>query len=264
MNIIAIDIGNTNVRIGLFLRDKKEFIQTVSGTAMDEIKTVLSSAWERIPKISLSNEGKRDGVLVVSSVKPAWTKQIARIVKQELDEDIKVVGRDIPLPISAFVDDPSHVGTDRLVAAAAAYAVVENAAIVIDVGTAVTIDLVDEHGIFQGGVIFPGLELGACALQEHTAQLPKVEISRPEAPYGKNSADAINCGLYYSLVGTLEEIIRRYAETLGTWPQTVITGAGAELIREDCQFIDSYVPDLVVHGIVLAHKKHLEGSTEVM
>ncbi len=71
---------------------------------------------------------------------------------------------------------------------------VENAVVLIDVGTAVTIDLVDQHGVFQGGVIFPGLELGACALKEHTAQLPKVEISRPTEPYGKNTADAINCG----------------------------------------------------------------------
>ncbi len=264
MNIIAIDIGNTSIDIGLFLEDKKEFIQTISGTAMDEIKTVLSTAWERIPKISLSKEGKRDGVLVVSSVKPAWTKQIARIVKQELDEDIRLVGKDVPLPISAFVDDPNEVGTDRLIAAAAAYAVVENAAVVIDVGTAVTIDLVDQHGVFQGGVIFPGFELGACALQEHTAQLPKVEISRPLEPYGKNTADAIKCGLYYSLVGALEEIIRRYAEKLGAWPQTVITGAGAALIKDDCQFIDSYVPGLVVHGLVLAHKRYLEESTEAM
>jgi type III pantothenate kinase len=264
MNIVAIDIGNTSICIGLFLHDKKEFIQTVPGTAQEELKTVLTSAWEKIPKISLSKEGKRDGVLVVSSVKPEWTKQVTRIVRQELDEDIKLVGRDIPLPITAFVDDPGQVGTDRLVAAAAAYVVVENAAIVIDVGTAVTIDLVDQHGVFQGGVIFPGFALGARALQEHTAQLPDVDIHRPSAPYGKNTADALNCGLYYSLVGALEEIIRRYAETLGTWPQTVITGAGAKLIKEDCQFIDSYVPDLVVHGIVLAHKKHLEESTEAM
>ena len=264
MNIIAVDIGNTSIRIGLFLNDKKESIQTVSGTAQDELKTALNSAWEKIPKISLSREGRRDGVLVVSSVKPEWTKQVARIVRQELDEDVKLVGKDIPLPISAFVDDPGQVGTDRLIAAAAAYVVVENAAIVIDVGTAVTIDLVDQHGVFQGGVIFPGFALGARALQEHTAQLPEVDVHRPSAPYGKNTADAISCGLYYSLVGALEEIIRRYAETLGTWPQTVITGTGAELIKEDCQFIDSYVPDLVVHGIVLAYKKHLEESTEVM
>lgn len=264
MNIIAIDIGNTNIRIGLFIKDQKESIQTISGTAPQKLKTTLCAAWKKIPKIELSKEGRRDGVLVASSVKPAWTKLVAQIAKEELDEEVKVVGKDIPLPLPAFVDDPGQVGTDRLVAAAAAHAVVENAVVLIDVGTAVTIDLVDQHGVFQGGVIFPGLELGARALKEHTAQLPKVKISRPAEPYGKNTVDAINCGLYYSLIGALEEIIRRYAEKLGVWPQTVITGAGAKLIQEDCQFIDSYVPDLVVHGIVLAHKRHLEESTEVM
>ena len=75
---------------------------------------------------------------------------------------------------------------------------------------------------------------------------------------GKNTHDAINCGLYYSAVGALQEIVRRFAEKIGTWPQTVITGSGAKMIYQDCEFIDSYVPHMVIKGIVLAYKKHLE------
>ncbi|MHC4154803.1 MAG: type III pantothenate kinase [Planctomycetota bacterium] len=157
-----------------------------------------------------------------------------------------------------WVDEPGKVGTDRVVAAAAAYAVVEEAVVVADFGTAMTIDLVDQHGVFQGGVICPGIEMGAEALRRSTAQLPRIKVSRPEAPYGKNTTDAINCGLYYSAVSTLQEVVRRYAEKIGRWPHTVLTGSAAELIKDDCEFVDSYVPNLVLKGIVLAYQKYIE------
>ena len=155
MNIIAIDIGNTSVNIGFFLDGKEDFIRSFPGAGEAELRECLVSAWENIPVLETSAEGKRDGVIVVSSVKPAWTDLIRRIVEDELDEKIHVVGDDIPLPISAWVDEPQEVGTDRMVSAAAAYAVVEDAVVVADLGTAVTIDLVDEKVIFQGGVICP-------------------------------------------------------------------------------------------------------------
>jgi len=136
--------------------------------------------------------------------------------------------------------------------------VVEGAVVVADFGTAVTIDLVDDNGVFRGGVICPGFEISAKSLKDSTAQLPGVKVTRPAGPYGKNTADAINCGLYYSAVGALEEIIRRYAEEIGKWPQTVITGSAAKVIAEDCGFVDSFVPNLVVKGIVLAYKKFVE------
>ena len=220
----------------------------------------LESAWQKIPLVEGSKENKRDGVIVISSVKPSWTEVIRQIAKERLDEEIHIIGKDIPLPISVWVDEPEKVGTDRVVSAAAAYAVVEDAVVVADFGTAVTIDLVDHNGVFQGGVICPGFEISAKALKDNTAQLPNIKVTRPDAPYGKNTADAINCGLYYSIVGALEEIIRRYAEELGRWPQTIITGSGAKTIQADCEFIDNYVPNLVVKGIVLAYQKHIEAK----
>ena len=109
--------------------------------------------------------------------------------------------------------------------------------------------------------IFPGFEIGAKALSDNTALLPKVKVTKPKLPFGKNTKDAINAGLYFSTVGALEEIIRRYAEKIGTWPQTVITGTGAETIKDDCQFIDSYVPNLVTKGNALAYRKYIEEKT---
>jgi len=258
MNIIAIDVGNTNITIALYLKGEEEFVKSIPGKSRAKLTECLDSAWQRIPIARSSKEKKRDGVIVVSSVKGAWTELIERIVKQTLGEKILLIGKNIPLPMKLAVDEPGEVGTDRVISAAAAYAVVEDAVVVADFGTAVTIDLVDEKGIFLGGVICPGLEIGARALKVNTSQLPKVKIARPKAPYGKTTTEAINCGLYYSAVGTLQEVIRRYAEKIGRWPQTILTGSAAKIIKDDCDFIDSYVPNLVVKGIVLTYKKYIE------
>lgn len=261
MNIIAIDIGNTNIHIGFYLEEVEKSITSISGRSRAKLTEHLKSVWLEIPVVEGSTEEKRNGVIVVSSVKPAWTELIRQIAADELGEEIHVIGKDIPLPMTLWVDEPDKVGTDRVVSAAAAYAVVEDAVVVADFGTALTIDLVDANGVFLGGVICPGFEISAKTLQENTAQLPKTTIRRPTTPYGKNTADAINCGLYYSAIGTLEEVIRRYAEDIGKWPQTVVTGAAAAAIKDDCKFVDSFVPSLVVKGIVLAYKKHLAEKT---
>ena len=263
MNIIAIDIGNTNLHIGLFIHDEQISIESLPGDNKAKIKAALSAAWDQCPVATSSAEDKRDAVIVVCSVHPERTEQFRQLVRDTLDERIYLVGEDIDLPITAWVDAPTEVGVDRLVSAAAAYAVAENAVIVADFGTAVTIDMVDAQGVFQGGVIFPGFDLAAQSLKDHTAKLPKVSVSRPSEPLGKNTEDAINCGLYYSAIGALQEIIQRFSQKNGTWPQTVITGSGAQVIYQDCEFIDSYVPHMVIKGIVLAYKKHLEAQRNV-
>ena len=258
MNIIAVDIGNTNITIGLFIDGEEEFIKSFPGRAHTKLADCLKSAWQKVPVEKSSKEKKRDGVIVLSSVKPAWTEQVQKIVKDNLGEKVYIIGKNIPLPIDLWVDEPDKVGTDRVVSAAAAYAVVEDAVVVADIGTAVTIDLVDQHGAFLGGVICPGFEISAQALKNNTAALPKVKVVKPKTPYGKTTDQAINCGLYYSAVATLQEVVRRYAEKIGKWPHTVLTGAAANLIKDDCDFIDSYVPNLVVKGIVLAYRKYIQ------
>jgi len=262
MNIITVDIGNTNITIALYLKGEEQFIKSIPGRSEKKLTDCFKSVWQKIPIAKSSKEKKRNGVIVVSSVKPAWTKLVQNIANQALGEKVLIIGKNIPLPMSLWVNDPDKIGTDRVVSAAAAYAVVEDAVVVADFGTAVTIDLVDEKGIFLGGVICPGFEISARALKENAAQLPEVKVTRPKAPYGKDTVEAINCGLYYSSVGTLQEVIKRYAEKIGKWPQTVITGSAAGIIKDDCEFIDSYVPNLVTKGIVLAYQKYIEEKME--
>lgn len=260
MNILALDIGNTNITVGFFPGDSQEFIEKVPGRQKAKLAKLLGSAWEKVPVIEGSKEKKRDGVIAACSVKPAWTRMVEDVVSSNMGEKVLLVGRDIPLPMETAVDEPERVGTDRIVSAAAAYAVVEDAVAVADFGTAVTIDLVDSEGVFLGGVIFPGPEMAAKALAEQTAQLPEVAPGKPDEIYGRNTAEAIRAGVYYSAVGALQEVVRRYAEKLGHWPQTIVTGRGAELIKADAQLVANYVPDLVVRGVVLAYKKFAESQ----
>ena len=263
MNIIAIDIGNNNITIALFVDSDEKFIKSIDGSDRRQITDILVDAWNRFPPVKSSKVNKREGVIVVSSVKPEWCDMVRDICAEQLDEKIKVVGADVDLPIEMGVDNKYEVGTDRIIAAAAAFAVVENAVAVADFGTAITIDLVDEEGIFLGGVIAPGFGVSAEALGINAAQLPKVEVKRPKDPIGANTVDAINAGLYYSAVGLLKTVCENYAVQLGTWPQTIVTGGYAEIIKPDCEFVDSWVPNLVVKGIVLAYKKHLSKHAEL-
>src|SRR4030042_3787235 len=161
MNIIAIDIGNSNIHIGLFLDGEEKSIESITGKSQARLAQCLKSAWEQIPMLESSKEGKRDGVVVVSSVKPAWTKIVRQIAANSLGENILIIGEDIPLPMTCWLDEPDKVGTDRVVSAAADYAVAQDAVVVADFGTAVTIDLVDANGIFTGRVICHGFEISA-------------------------------------------------------------------------------------------------------
>ena len=258
MNLIAVDIGNSNITLGLFLKGVEQSVESVPGKSEKKLAQVIKTLWQKIPIATRSKEKKRDGVIVASSVKPTWTKLVKDIVRQTTGKKVLLIGKDIPFPMNLSIKEPDKIGADRVLSAAAAYAVTEQAVVVADFGTAVTIDLVDDRGIFVGGVIFPGFEISAAALKRNTAQLPEVTVTKPKWPFGQDTAEAINCGLYYSAVSTLQEVIRRYAEVIGTWPRTLFTGPAAALIKDDCNFIDSYVPNLVLKGIALAYQKYLE------
>ncbi len=260
MNIIAIDIGNTNIKLAFYLDDEEKFLRSLDGDAPDvrgQLAEVLRECWKQIPPVKSAKDTVRDGVIVVSSVKPVWTAMVEQIVKTSLGERIQLIGREIPLPLEMGVENPQQVGTDRVVAAAAAYAVIEGAVAVADFGTAITIDLVDDDGVFRGGIIAPGFAMGAKALHSGTAQLPLVKVNRPQGGYGANTEQAINAGLYYSAVGLLETVVRKYAEEIGKWPHVIVTGTAAEMLKGDCEFVDSWVPDLAVRGIVVAYKKYI-------
>lgn len=262
MNLIAIDIGNTNITAGLFLEDIEAGMEKTSGDKPDELADVLTNFWQRVPfvKAGQGKDKKRDARVLIASVNPKWTEVVKKIVQEKLEEKALEIGigKDIPLPMGLDVDKPEQVGVDRVMAAFAAYCVVEDAIIVADFGTAVTIDAVSEKGIFLGGMILPGFDISSEALHRHTALLPQIgKIKVPQKPYGRNTEEAINNGLYYAAIGALETITRVYSEQIGKWPQTIVTGGNMDIVKSGCDFIDNFVDDLVVKGIVLSFKKYI-------
>jgi len=146
---------------------------------------------------------------------------------------------------------------DRVCAAAAAYDKIQQACAVVDFGTAVTVDLVDDEGTFIGGAILPGLKLQLRALHEHTAQLPTVDPAFPELPYGRDTIEAMQTGVCRGMAGAVRGLVEGYATHLNRWPQVIATGGDAALMAPYCDFLDNVVSDLTLRGAGLAYTKYL-------
>jgi len=161
------------------------------------------------------------------------------------------------LPLDIDVDSPELVGMDQLIAAVAANErrASHRPAIIVDAGTAITVDLVDADGVFQGGVILPGFRLSARALANGTDLLPNVDATfRTDAPQviGKSTTAAIRSGLFWGGVGAIRELVSRTAAELHTAPQIFVTGGDAERVTGYLADEAQFVSDLVLRGIVLA------------
>jgi type III pantothenate kinase len=165
------------------------------------------------------------------------------------------------VPIRAGVDEPDRVGIDRLLNAVAARDLVRpgQGAIIVDAGSAVTVDLLDEDGTFAGGTILPGLRLMALSLRDYTAQLPLVDAtgSLPSGPPGKNTEAAMKLGILYAVAGGIDAVIRETASRCTTAPYLVLTGGDmtpqlAGLIQSRHQFRSELRPALTLEGILRA------------
>ena len=257
MDLIAVDIGNSNVALAVFVKDELKRTERIDVDKLDTLVETIKSLRQMCGPQPL---GARTVPVVVCSVNAETEKIVADAVLSALDQNILVIGRDVPLEMKHALENPDTVGTDRLLTAAAAYAVIEDACVVADFGTATTIDCVDHYGIFLGGTIQPGLKLSAQSLHEYTSALPDVKPVVPTDDYGTNTEKAIQQGIYFGAVGALRGIVERYATLLGRWPQVVLTGGYAKLIAQHADFTDSLVPDLCLDGIFLAYRKSRESQ----
>ena len=156
-----------------------------------------------------------------------------------------------------LVENPQTVGIDRLLNALAAYRRTKSSTIVIDFGTAITIDIVSKEGEFLGGLILPGIGTSAYALNKQTALLPEVNIKRPEKIIGKNVEDAIKAGIYFGTVGSVIHIIKELRRIYGDLKYTIATGGDAKIFKKDIPEIDKFIPCLTLEGIRLAFKENL-------
>ncbi|MCJ7544310.1 MAG: type III pantothenate kinase [Phycisphaerae bacterium] len=249
--VLACDVGNHAIHLACVKGDEVTPMRTVRVGELSGLGPALAALWREIPP---------PRKLVACSVNPAALKALEAAAAEATGEGVLVVGRDLPSPIDTSLHNPSATGTDRLCAAAAAFDRLGVACVVADIGTAITIDYVNDEGIFQGGAILPGLDMSARSLQEGTAQLPRVELAAPAAACGKDTRQAILSGLVYGARGALRELAEAYATELGHWPVVILTGGDAALVAGDVNsssLVQSIVPDLVLRGVAAAYYRTL-------
>jgi len=250
VGLAVLDVGNTSMHVGVWTdRSVVDVSHLESGNWM-ELRQALEG-------LRSNPQHARLVAAVVACVVPDALDAVEAAVYDALDLRVQVVGRDVPLPLKVALNRPEAVGADRVCSAAAAYEKVQGMCTVVDFGTAVTIDLVDESGVFAGGAILPGLRLQALALGNHTAALPVVAMEFPHHAVGKDTAEAIQSGICHGLVGAVRNLVEEYASGLNRWPYVVATGGDAKMMIEHCDFIDAAVTDLCLRGVGVAYVKHL-------
>lgn len=248
--VIVIDIGNSSMGIATWHEDR---IKTPLHIATDDTEAVEESFRAQCE----ASSDKLPTAVVIGSVVPKRLSDCRAIVKKMFDQNALVVGDTIELPIDVGVRDAKAIGVDRVCAAAAAFKQLQTACSIVDFGTAVTVDLVDDDGVLLGGAILPGLDVQCRALHEHTACLPEVTPEIPELLYGRDTTEAIRTGVCRGLAGAVRGLVEGYATSLNRWPNVVATGGGIELMAPVCDFVDLFVPDLTLRGVGLAYQRNL-------
>ena len=152
--------------------------------------------------------------------------------------------------------EAEKTGVDRVINIAAAYEQMGKACVVVDAGTAITVDCCNDNGDFLGGAIAPGVSMMLDALHEKTALLPRVEFEVPTDVFGKTTREAILEGVYYGVRGMVKELVEQYALKLGQWPEIIATGGDAAKLFEGWELIHAVSPDLTIYGIALAYTEH--------
>ena len=197
---------------------------------------------------------------VVSSVVPGWDGRIAEYLAGRGIADVVIAGSGSRLPLPLLVDEPQKLGADRISAACGAVASGMREALIIDAGTAVTVDVLSAEG-FEGGSIFPGAGLLSLALSSGTAALPRVEAAaRAGLPPGRSTEGAIGAGIFWGLVGAVNEIADRSREGSARDLPVVLTGGTAPLISEHIRGNPTVIPDLVLLGLQLLYGLNRNGD----
>ncbi len=228
--LLVVDIGNSHTAVGVVEGERVTRswrISTVAERTADEYRLLLQG---------LLNDGAvRPEGAAISSVVPPATTAVRRAADQIVDGPVVVVGPGVKTGLPIRTDNPREVGADRVVNSVGAIHRYGTPVVVVDFGTATTIDVVDQAGEYVGGVIAPGLEVSMGALVQATAALRRVELEPPPSPVGRNTVEAIQSGLLYGHAGLIDRLIELVAGELGSTPAAVATGGLAEVMIPLCR-----------------------------
>ncbi len=252
--LLAMNINNTQIKVGGY-RGTDLLVQWRIATDLDKtddeyamiLRGLFQYAGLEFPKVESA---------AISSVVPPLTDVFERLCRRYFGVTPLVVGPGVRTGMRILYEHPKEVGADRICNAIAVYEKYGGPAIVVDFGTATTFTAVSAEGDFMGGAIAPGIGISVDALTEHTAQLPRVELTKPKTVIGRSTVTAMQAGIIYGFVGQVEEIVRRMRAELGGKPATVATGGWAELIVDECRCFDHLDPMLTLEGLRIIHERN--------
>lgn len=256
--ILAIDIGNTNVKLGVFSEDGKLLDSTRLSSSTHKTGDEYYLAIRDSFGARGINLADIDGV-IISSVNPNLNYTFEHLISVYFRVKPMVVGGGIKTGINIRYDNPKEVGADRIVNSVAAYRTYGGPCIVIDCGTATTFNAISATGEFAGGVISFGLKTGADALCQKAAKLPKVELVKPDKVIGKSTITNMQSGLIYGYVGMVEYIVNKMKEEMGGGNiRVVATGGLSEIVSANSKVIDVVDRTLTLRGLYALYKTNSE------
>ncbi len=252
--ILAIDVGNTNIVMGCIDQDKIYFIARL---ATNHLKTEEQYAIELKSILELYEfaPSRIDGS-IISSVVPPLTNIMKQAIFIITKKEPMVVGPGVKTGLNIMTDNPAQLGSDLVVAAVAALDQYKKPIVIFDMGTATTVSVIDEKGIFLGGVIFPGIRISLDALSSKTSQLPRISLEPPKHVIGRNSIDSMNSGVTYGNAAMMDGLIERIEEELGMPVTTIATGGLAKYIAPYCKKEVTYDADLMLRGLFIIYRKN--------
>ena len=245
--MLALDIGNTNVTLGVFEGDDLRAtwrIATDASRMPDEYGLAIS----QLLAMRDVSRGQIDSV-VLCSVVPPLTPSFVILARDYFGVSPLVVGTGTRTGMRILYENPRDVGADRIVDAAAALKLYGGPAIVVDIGTATVFDAVTERGEYIGGAISPGLRIAADSLFHSTSMLRSVELRKPPAAIGKNTVHAMQSGLVLGFTDLVTGMVARFQRELGGGARVIATGGLADLIADQVDLFDAVNPDLTLMGL---------------
>jgi type III pantothenate kinase len=252
--LIVVDVGNTNTVFGVFRGDElvASFrLSTDTERTADEYGATLMPLFSRT-----GVDPSQAASVIVSSVVPPLNLTVSRLSQEFFGRRALFVEPGIRTGMPIRYDHPAEVGADRIVNAVAARELYGAPVIVVDFGTATTFDIVNAAGEYAGGIISPGILISAEALFAHASRLYRVDVRRPAELVGRNTATAMQAGIYYGYIGLVDGILERLLAELGEVREIVATGGQAELIASGSRYLRKVEPLLTLTGLKLIHDRN--------
>jgi type III pantothenate kinase len=256
--LLVVDVGNTQTHLGVFEKHElaHEWRASTDPTRTGDELALMFGEFLALADLSFSRE--ITGVAICSVVPPI-TQELREMTLRYFGFPALVLEAGVKTGIAVLTDNPKEVGADRIANAVAAHELFEDDdAVVVDFGTAITVDAVSAQGEYLGGAIAPGIETSATALFQSTAQIRRVELIAPSATIGKNTVACVQSGIIYGAAAMVDGLVERVVKELGGDARVVATGGMAPTVVEHCSRVERFEPTLTLTGLRLVFERNAE------